>query len=64
MYYGCILLASLIPTAHAIMVQMADGSFVPWSLERRASGGLPLRLTNHNDSSYLVSWLLPLSYTC
>jgi hypothetical protein len=46
---------SLTTTAHALMVRLVNGSFVPLSLAWRASGGLPLLLTNHNDMSYLVS---------
>jgi hypothetical protein len=52
-----ILLAALFTAAHAMtpMVKLVDGTFAPLDLARRAPGGLPLQLVNHNDMSYLVS---------
>jgi hypothetical protein len=56
-YHG--LLAALVTVAHAnIMVESVDGSFVPWRFTPRAPtdlGGLAVRLTNLNDTAYLVS---------
>jgi hypothetical protein len=55
-----ILLTALFTVAHgSIMVKSVDGSFVPWSFSPRnsngSSGALTVRLTNYNDSAYLVS---------
>jgi hypothetical protein len=54
------LLAALVTSAHAnIMVESVDGSFIPWHFQPRAStnngSGLAVRLTNYNDTAYLVS---------
>ena len=56
-YFQNVFLVALVTATHAnIMVESVDGSFVPWRLLSRAtSGGLAVRLTNNNDTAYLVS---------